>query len=72
MKVKNTSARAYFIGEFQVLPGQIADVNETLKSTRGFQYAVNKGELVEVTSGKVTATQKAVKEEKSTIMEDKK
>lgn len=72
MKVKNTSARAYFIGDYQLLPGQIAEVNDSIKSTRGFQYAVNKGELVEVTSGKVTATQKAVKEEKPTSLDDKK
>ena len=72
MKVENTSARAYFIGDYQLLPGQIAEVNDSLKSTRGFQYAVNKGELAEVTSGKVTATQKAVKEEKPTSLDDKK
>lgn len=72
MKVNNRSARAYFIGDLQVLSGQLVEITDPLKNTHRFTYAANKGELLEATSAKVIAIQKTLREEKSAIMEDKK
>jgi hypothetical protein len=63
MKIKNISARVYFIGDFQLAPGQIAELPESIKDKAVIKISLARKELEIVKDGEVTATRKPVKEQ---------
>lgn len=62
MKIKNTSARVYFIDDFQLAPGQIAELPESIKDKAVIKLSLEAKELEVVQNGEVTATRKPVKD----------
>lgn len=62
MKIKNISARVYFIDDFQLAPGQIAELPDSIKDKAVIKLSLEAKELEIVQNGEVSATRKPVKE----------